>query len=328
MRADRLLAILLLLQTQGKMTAQRLAEKLEVSRRTILRDLDALTAAGIPIYAEGGHGGGIVLDEHYHAALTGLRSHEIRTLFVGYNTQLLSELGLADAARATMQKLEAVLPAAHQPSVAHLRQRILIDPAWWWREGHLPPTWDQLQQAVYEDWQIRAVYERPNGEAIERILEPYSLVAKSGTWYLVAQHAGELRTYRVTRFREIQLLAVHFQRREDFDLQAYWQEQLQHFEELTSDYRFTLRLHPDRLDFLKRIVPGRQYHVTPGDTGDWVTVRVQLDSLDLALMLVLGLGEHAAVVEPPELRQAVLATAEAVIRAHGSSVAAGVAQPP
>jgi len=130
MRADRLLAIMMLLQTRGKMTAQRLAERLEVSRRTILRDIDALSAAGVPVYAEGGHGGGIALDENYRTALAGLQEREARTLFVGNNAQVLSQIGLGDAAESTMLKLLAVLPAAHQPSVEHMRQRILIDPAW------------------------------------------------------------------------------------------------------------------------------------------------------------------------------------------------------
>jgi predicted DNA-binding transcriptional regulator YafY len=316
MRADRLLAIMLLLQTQGKMTAQSLADKLEVSRRTILRDLDALTAAGIPVYAEGGHGGGIVLDEDYRTTLAGLRDKEIRTLFVGDNTQLLSELGLGDAAQSTILKLRAVLPASHQPSVEHMRQRILIDPAGWWRDTQPLPSWEQLQQAVYEDWCIRAAYERPNGEVIERILEPYSLVAKSGSWYLVANHTGELRTYRVSRFREITLLDAHFRRRKDFDLRTYWHEQLQHFEELTSEYGFTLHLHPDGMNFIKKVVPGRQYQIEPADNDAWITVQFRLDSIDLALMLVLGLGEHAIVVEPQELHEAVLNTAAAILSKH------------
>jgi predicted DNA-binding transcriptional regulator YafY len=314
MRADRLLAIMLLLQTQGKLTAQRLADELEVSRRTILRDLDALSAAGVPVLAEGGHGGGIVLDERYRATLAGLRDDEIRTLFVGDNTRLLSELGLGDAAHSTMLKLRAVLPAAHQPAVEHMRQRMLIDPAWWWRDAQPLSSWEELQRAVFEDRRIQAVYERPSGELLERTLEPYSFVAKSSSWYLVAAHGGELRTYRVSRFREIALLDEHFRRREGFDLRAYWDQQLQQYEELTSEYRFTMRLHADGMDFLKKIVPAPQYQIEPAGDGAWATVQVQLDSMDLARMLALGLGAQAVVVEPQELCEAVLATAGAILR--------------
>src|SRR5689334_22347708 len=188
MRADRLLAIMLLLQTRGKMTAQSLADKLEVSRRTILRDIDALAVAGVPVYAEGGHGGGIALDEQYRTTLAGLQANEVRTLFVGTNTQLLSEIGLGAAADRTLLKLQAILPAAHRPSVEHIRQRILIDPVWWWRDAQPLPFWERLQQAVYEDRCVQALYEHQTGEVVERALNPYSLVAKSSVWYLVAEH--------------------------------------------------------------------------------------------------------------------------------------------
>lgn len=323
MRADRLLAIMLLLQTRGKMTAQSLADKLEVSRRTILRDIDALAAAGVPVYAEGGHGGGIALDEQYRTTLAGLQDNEIRTLFVGDNTQLLSELGLGAAAESTMLKLRAVLPVSHQPSVEHMRQRILIDPVWWWRDTQSLPSWEQLQQAVYEDRCMHVMYERPNGEVIERILEPYSIVAKSSVWYLIADHAGELRTYRVVRFRQITLLDTHFQRRKEFDLPTYWHAQLQQFGELVSEYRFTLRMDADRMSFIKEIVPGRYQQIEPPDSDHWVTVQFQLDSIDLARMLVFGLGTDAIVVEPQELHESVLETARALLTAHnyGSSSA-------
>lgn len=313
MRADRLLAIMLLLQTRGKMTAQSLANKLEVSRRTILRDIDALAVAGIPIYAEGGHGGGIALDEQYRTTLAGMQANEVQTLFVGNNTQLLGEIGLGAAADRTMLKLQAILPAAHQPSVEHLRQRILIDPVWWWRDAQPLPFWEQLQQAVYEDRCIRGVYEHQTGEVVKRVLNPYSLVAKSSVWYLVAEHTGVLRTYRVVRFRQITLLTTHFQRREGFDLRTYWHEQLRHFGELVSGYAFTLRMRPERLSFVKEIVPGRYQQLDRADSDGWITVHFRLDSTDLARMLVFGLGADASVVEPQELHEAVLSTVRAML---------------
>lgn len=309
MRADRLLAIMMILQTRGKMTAQSLADRLEVSRRTILRDIDALSSAGVPVYAEGGHGGGIALDEAYRTTLAGLQDKEIRTLFVGHNAPLLGEIGLGDAAESTMLKLLAVLPASHQPSVEHIRQRILIDPTWWWHDAQPLAFWEQLQQAVYEDRCIRAIYERHNGEEVERILEPYSLVAKSSIWYLIAHHGGELHTYRVSRFRQITLLETHFDRREEFDLPTYWREHLQNFVETISEYCFTLRIHPERMNFLKWIVPGRYHPVEPPDADGWITVDFRLESIDLAKMLVFGLGGQATIVGPPELQEAILSIA-------------------
>lgn len=312
MRADRLLAIVLLLQARGKTTAQALADELEVSRRTILRDVDALSAAGIPIYAEGGHGGGIALDENYRTTLTGLQEAEVRSLFVSTNTKLLREIGLGEAAERSLLKLFAALPARYQPSVDHIRQRIHIDPMWWWQDSQPMPFWTELQRAVYEDRPIRAVYERYDNEIVERELEPYSLVNKSSFWYLLAKREGELRTYRVSRFRHISVLDSHFQRDPDFDLETYWQEHVEEFRDNLAEYRFTLRVHPDRLGFVQWLVPGRCEILETPDDG-WVTVRLHLESVELAKMLVFGLGAHGEIVEPAELQEAVLNNARAIL---------------
>jgi predicted DNA-binding transcriptional regulator YafY len=308
MRADRLLSLLLILQARGKTTAQKLSEELGVSRRTILRDIDSLSFAGVPIYAEGGHGGGFALDEDYRTTLTGLQDAEIRTLFVTSNAQLFAEVGLGEAAASGLRKLLAGLPASQQPGVAFIRQRLLIDPAWWWRESQPPSFLDQLQQAVYEDRCIRVVYESHNKDVAERTLEPYSLVAKSSIWYLVAKREGELRSYRVSRFHHVELLTQHFMRAADFDLPTYWQTQLKEFVDSIPDYRFTLRLHPDQLNFVKWLAPGRCEVVGSLDSNGWLTVQIRLESLDLAKMLVFGLGQQVQVIEPPELLEAVIHT--------------------
>ncbi|NJM07171.1 transcriptional regulator [Candidatus Gracilibacteria bacterium] len=313
MRADRLLAMMMLLQTRGKMTAQSLADKLEVSRRTICAILMLYLRLVCRFMRKGGHGGGIALDEHYRTTLAGMQEKEVRTLFVSDNTSLLNEIGLGSAAASMLLKLRAVLPAAHQPSVEHMRQRVLIDPVWWWRDPQPLPWWDDLQHAVYEDQCIRAVYERHNSEVIERLLEPYSLVAKSSVWYLIARHAGALRTYRVVRFRQITLLDTHFHRQADFDLPTYWHKQLRQFGELTAEYRFTLRVHPERMNFLQEVVPGRYSELEPADSSGWITVHIQLDSLDFAKMLVFGLAEYAIVVEPQELQKVIVTTARAML---------------
>jgi predicted DNA-binding transcriptional regulator YafY len=284
-----------------------------------LRDIDALSAAGVPVYAEGGHGGGIALDEQYRTTLAAMQDKEISTLFIGSNSQLLNEIGLGEAAESTMLKLRAVLPTMHQPSVEHFRQRILIDPIWWWHDTQPLPWWDQLQQAVYEDRQIQVIYERHDGEVVERTLEPYSLVAKSSVWYLIANHAGELHTYRVLRFREITLLDTTFQRREDFDLPTHWQAQMQRFGKFVSDYSFTLRMDPEQMNFIKTIVPGRYQQIEQPKVDGWITLQFHLESVDLARMLVFGLGEHAVVVAPQELKESVLNTAQAILDREGGN---------
>ncbi|HEX2906913.1 MAG TPA: HTH domain-containing protein, partial [Phototrophicaceae bacterium] len=200
MRADRLITLIMRLQTRGKVTAQTLAAELGVSRRTILRDVEALSASGIPIYAEGGHGGGIGLDENYRTTLTGLKEAELRTLFIAANTQLLDDIGLGGAAESTQLKLQAALPARHQSIVEQVRQRLYIDPVWWWHDTQPQRFWKELQQAVFEDRRIRVTYEYYSGEMVERVLEPYSLVAKASHWYLIGRREAEFRLYRVSRF--------------------------------------------------------------------------------------------------------------------------------
>jgi predicted DNA-binding transcriptional regulator YafY len=314
MRADRLLALMLLLQTRGKMTAKTLAAELGVSRRTILRDVDALALSGVPIYSEGGYGGGIALDEGYRTTLTGLHTPEVRTLFITSNASILQDIGLDEAADRLLLKLLAALPASHHSTVEHIRQRLLIDSAWWWQDTQNPPFWDDLQQAVYEDRMIEATYERYEGEIVERVLEPYSLVNKSSLWYLVALRDGEFRTYRVARFHQVRLLDQPFARQQDFDLQTYWKEHLQEFVDSFSEYHCTLRVHPERVVFVKWLLPGRWQVISAADNEGWITLHLIMDSPLLAKMLVFGLGTFTEIIDPPELRQSVLADAQALTR--------------
>ncbi len=318
MRADRLLALVMLLQTRGKMTTQQLAEKMGVSRRTILRDIDALSVSGIPVYTDGGHGGGVALDENYRVTLTGLKESEIRSLFISSNNQLLQDIGLGEAAESSLLKLSAALPTAHQPSVDFIRQRIHIDPLWWWHDGEPLPFWDDLQKTVYEDIYIRAVYESYDGSIGERALEPYSLVAKSSFWYLIAKRDGEFRTYRVSRFHSVTLLDEHFQRDSDFDLANHWQTHLQEFTEALTEYAFTLRIHESRLNFVRWLTPGRFQISEPADESGWLTIKVHMESIELAKMLVFGLGNDGVVLEPPELAQAVIEAARAMLNHQDS----------
>jgi len=318
-RADRLLSIMMLLQTRGKMRAQVLADELQVSMRTVLRDVDALSLAGVPIYAEGGHGGGIALDENYRTTLTGLKEDEIRTLFIAGNTKLLHEIGLGNAAESSLLKLSAALPARHQSAVDQVRQRLYIDPVWWWQDSEPFAYWAELQQAVFEDRCIRAEYEHYGGEIVERVLEPYSLIAKASHWYLIARREDKLRIYRITRFHKIVVLDQSFYRPDDFDLVTYWHEHIQEFTEALTDYTFTLRLHSSRLNFVKVLMPGRhEIKEPPGEDG-WLTAHFRVESIDLAQMLVFGLGTQAIVVEPESLGTAVLKTAQELLQRHTSS---------
>jgi predicted DNA-binding transcriptional regulator YafY len=313
MRADRLVAMLLLLQHRKKWTARALANKLEVSPRTILRDVEALSIAGIPISAAGGRGGGIALDEHYRVTLTGLKETEIQTFMLTGNVPLLKEIGLGEAAENALLKVSAAVPAQYQPALEFMRQRIYIDPLWWWHDSDPPPFLAELQQAVYESRCIRAIYEHRHGGIAEQILEPCSLVAKSSTWYLIARREGELRTYHLSRFQRVVLLDTQFCRPDDFDLPTYWQQHLQAFATTAAEYTFTLRIHESRLPFVRRLMPGRSTVLEPSNGDGWVLAHFHVESIDLAKMLVFGLGTHVVVVEPSELQAAVVQAAGEIL---------------
>jgi predicted DNA-binding transcriptional regulator YafY len=309
MRADRLVAMLLLLQNRKRWTARALATNLEVSQRTILRDVEALSIAGIPITAQGGRGGGIALDANYRITLTGLKAAELQSLMLTGNIPLLKEVGLDKAAESALLKVSATIPAQYQSALEFMRQRIFIDPLWWWRDADSSPFLAELQQAVYESHCIRATYERRDGTVAEHILEPYSLVAKSGTWYLIARREGALRVYHLSRFQRVALLDTSFCREDDFDLPTYWEQRLRAFAETAGEYTFTLRIHESRLPFVRRLAPGRSMTHEPSAAEGWALAHFQVESMDLAKMLVFGLGSHACVVEPAELQAAVVQAA-------------------
>jgi predicted DNA-binding transcriptional regulator YafY len=313
MRADRLLSIILLLQTRGKMTAKALAQELEVSRRTILRDINALSFSGVPVYSQGGHGGGIALDEAYRTTLTGLNTLEVQSLFVANNNEALHDVGLGDAGERLLLKLLAALPNAQHSAADHIRQRLMIDPTWWWHETAISPFWEEIQRAVYEDRMIKAQYQNYDGHLAERTLAPYSLICKSSVWYLLAERDGELRTYRINRFHSLHLLDESFTRRPDFDLPAYWRAHLQNLDSFSSGYRCTLRVHPDRIAFVKTLMPGRWEMDADAEDTEWKIITLSMDSDLQAKMLVFGLSGFIEILEPSELKKAVAAQARDVL---------------
>ena len=313
MRADRLLSIILLLQTRGKMTAKALADELEVSRRTILRDITALSSSGVPVYSEGGHGGGIALVEEYRTTLTGLNKFEVQSLFVADNSDALRDVGLGDAGERLLLKLLAALPNTHHSTADHIRQRLMIDPTWWWHDDSISPFWDVIQKAVYEDRLIEVEYENYDGKITKRLLAPYSLVCKSSVWYLLAERDKELRTYRVTRIHSVRLLDQSFSRRPDFDLPTYWRAHAQSLENLPYEYSCVLRIRPEWISFIKWLMPGRWKLINGANDKEWMTISLTMGSERLAEMLVFGLAGSVEVVEPTELKDAVAAKARDVL---------------
>ena len=205
MRADRLLSILLLLQVNKRLTARALAERLEVSERTVLRDMEALGAAGVPVTAERGAGGGWGLVPGYRSDLTGLNAAETQALFLGESShkpsRLLADLGMGRAADAALIKLLASLPVRSRRDVEYTRERLHIDGAGWYQSGEAFPLLPALQEAVWSERQVRMEYQKADGSTVERLVNPLGLVAKGSVWYLVADAEGGLRSYRVSRVR-------------------------------------------------------------------------------------------------------------------------------
>ncbi len=323
MRADRLLSLMLLLHARGRMTAQDLAEQLEVSERTVYRDIEALSVAGVPVYTQPGTNGGVFLDENYRISLTGLSKAEVMSLFVSSDTGPLSDLGLARAVEDTLLKLFAALPSIHRQEVERMRQRLHIDPADWFQLVEPLPCLSILQQAVWEDRKVDITYQPVEGAQIKRTIEAYALVAKGNIWYLVGKESGgEMRTYRVARFQEVTLTDAVFERSPDFDLAAYWKDSSRAFEEKMLEtfppYPATVRVHPDLLWWFESYMTGKYEQVGSPDGEGWVTLRVVYEAWGDALMRVLGLGPSIEVLEPDELRADVVKTARAVVDFYAS----------
>ncbi len=216
MRADRLISALMLLQTRGRMTAQSLAEALEVSTRTVYRDVEALGAAGIPVTAESGPGGGIGLIDSYRTTLTGLNDDEARALFMLSVPAPLAKLGVSERLRAALLKVSAALPADRQVSEMQTRQRIHLDSAWWFQSDEPAAQLPALYQAAWQDRKariVRALHYGPLADArIEQVVEPYGLVAKANVWYLVCAAGGRVLAHRVSHIVEAQVLDEPFER--------------------------------------------------------------------------------------------------------------------
>ena len=316
MRADRLLSIMLLLQVNRRVTSREFAQRLGVSERTIHRDMDALSAAGIPVVAERGAGGGWTLLEGYRTNLTGLNAAEVRALFTTRPTRLLSDLGLDKAADAAVIKLLAALPTIARQGAEYARQRIYVDVTGWRAAEESIPCLPAIQEAIWQERRLRFSYER-GAESYERVVDPLGLVAKGSVWYLVAAVEGEVRSYRVSRVRRAEACAEPCQRPPDFDLAKYWEQSQSDFKSQLPRFPVLLRVAPAYVDALGRSARyARVERVEPAAhrTEDaWVRVRMVFQFEHEACEFVLGCGPNVEVLEPPGLSEAVVERARQVI---------------
>jgi predicted DNA-binding transcriptional regulator YafY len=303
MRADRLLSILLLLQIHRRLTARDLASRLEVSERTIHRDMEALSTAGIPVTAERGASGGWALVDNYRTDLTGLTDSEIQALFLNAPSLLLADLGLRQASEAALLKLLAALPSIHRRDAEFIRQRILVDVPGWQRIEEAIPTLPDLQDAIWHDRQVRMVYQRSDGPA-DRLVEPLGLVAKGSVWYLIAASNGDIRTYRVSRIQSVTITSEPVTRPAGFDLNDYWQRSTAEFRANLPRYTVELRATEEALNRLHgwfRFV--RVTKQTPPDADGWCTMSVDFEVEDQAIVVLRGLGDDVQVIKPEGLKR-------------------------
>jgi len=313
MRADRLLSILLLLQVHRRVTARDLAKRLEVSERTVLRDMDALSGAGVPVVAERGVGGGWSLVEGYQTKLTGLSAAEIHSLFLARPPRLMADLGLQQEADAALIKLQASLPAGSRQHADFARKRVLVDTRGWRDPAESVACLPVLLDALWRGRQVRFVYSRVLGEPGERTAHPLGLVAKGSTWYLVARVErlqDDLRTYRVSRIREAAILERPANRPAGFDLAAYWERSAAEFRDKLPRYYATFLASRAVMQWVR--YRGWRLEEETAD-GQGVRVRLRFDAEEEALQFALSFGGQIEALEPPELRAKILAGAQAIV---------------
>ncbi len=313
MRADRLLSIVLLLQANHRLTAGELAARLEVSERTILRDMDALSAAGIPVIADRGALGGWRLLDGYQTKLTGLSPAEIRSLFFARPERLMADLGLKQEAGTALLKLEAALPEGARRDAEFARSRLHIDPRGWRDPGEAIPALPVLFAALWRDRRVRFTYQAQLQTPGERRVDPLGLVAKGSTWYLVALSDCAEKTYRVSRIADAVVLEEEAVRPDDFDLASYWERSAQEFRKQLPRYYATFLVEPPVLRWA-RYRGWRLEEETP--EGDRVRIRLRFDAEEEARQFASSFGPEIEVVEPPALRSAVIAAAREVVKRY------------
>jgi predicted DNA-binding transcriptional regulator YafY len=309
MKASRLLSILMLLQTHGRMTAGALARTLEVSERTVLRDIDQLSAAGVPLWGERGRQGGFQLRPGWTTQLTGMTETEADALMLAGLPGPATELGLGEAAASARLKLLASVPAPLRQGAATVAERLHIDPLDWYRAADTPAFLREAAEAVRHCKRINVSYESWRG-ASRRQLEPLGLVLKAGAWYLVAREVakGDVRTYRLASMLAMEIGKTSFRRPRSFDLARYWRESAIRFESELRPLRAQVLVSPRAMQWLVHarcpFVPLpdlRQPHRPAG----WQGVSLPIESIEHGARQMLGYGPEVEVIAPRALRRQV-----------------------
>lgn len=324
MRADRLISILLWLQVRGQTSTSELSRRLEVSERTILRDMDALSTAGIPVASVRGRRGGWRLPDEYRTAPRWLSAMEVGALAVLSPAATLEALGIDDEARSAWLKLQAALPPPHRAQAAHVRERLHVD------QGSWRPTAERfdwlvlLHHAVQAGRMLWMRYCRADGACHDRAVHPLGLVAKGSTWYLVASSEGVVRTYRVSRVEAASVLPEPAERPPGFDLAYFWEESKASLRERIPTIAVTLRVADAALPALRSRASWAHFeNVQPSHVSGWMSVQMSFELEDDVVAAVLGLGGMCEIIAPEVLRQRVIAHLYQALGRYGAEPEAG-----
>jgi predicted DNA-binding transcriptional regulator YafY len=306
MRADRLLSMLMLLQTHRRLTARKLAAELEVSERTIYRDVVALNAAGIPIYTESGPGGGIALIEAYQTDLTGLLPQEVHALSMLNIPEALVSLGVDHALKAALLKLAAAIPPSMRATQAQTHNRLHLDATWWFQADEPTPHLQTIKDAVWQDRLLQITYQGEFNTIGQQVVAPFGLVAKASLWYLVYALAGHLRVRRVARIISAEMLPESFTRPADLNLAEFWQSWCADYEKVRPLFEVKLRVAPSLAGRLPKLLQENLPDLLNAppmipETG-WQLMTLDFESFEAARTQLLGFGGAVEVIEPLALR--------------------------
>ena len=318
MRSDRLLSIMLLLQTHGQLPASDLAARLEVSARTIMRDVEALSASGVPVFTVRGPQGGIALLPGFRTDVTGLTADESRALFVLLSGSAHADLGLGQALGSALRKVMAALPASHRPDADLTSRRILIDPVRWRGTpgpGDPAPDLTAFQQATFTDRRLRLRYRHGRDRRVRTYtVDPYGLVNKAGVWYLVADHDGEPRLFRADRALSAAVLTEPVRRRDGLGLAEVWPTLRRTIDDVPAPVAVTVRVRDEILPLFLRVhqadladrtpaaIPAAGPAAGPDSDPGWTRVELRFRAL-LGAQPLLAFGPDVEVLTPEELRR-------------------------
>lgn len=322
MRASRLLSILILLQLRTRLTAAALAEEFGVSERTIHRDIDQLSAAGVPVYGERGPGGGFQLLAGYRTKLTGLHADEAEAMFLLALPGAAQQLGLGAAAQRARGKLLAAMPGETATLAGRLQQCFHVDPEPWYQQAEAPTGLPALTRAVLDQRRLALRYASWTASKRRRV-DPLGLVQKAGDWYLVARGERHVATFKVAAMSELEVLAEGFERPPDFDLARWWAESLQRFEAGLRPLQAKLRLSATgrrRLAEAGRWAADAVHAAGKPDAAGWAPLTLPIESIERGALLLLSLGPEVEALAPPALREQMRSCARAIARRHASTV--------